>query len=263
MKTQYPTTDYLIKLAKEAGQMISDDFRLGMERELKEDTTPITKTDVSINRLVLDRLERDYPHVSVVSEEGSREVAGAEYTVLCDPIDGTIPFSRGTPLSTFVISVLKDQVPVSAVIYDPFMKRMWHANKGGGAFLGRTKVQVSKHAALKNSHICMIWWHSSKYNLNTVCGRLLEEGSKTGNPMTLAYFGGLLANGEYDATIFPGQKGWETAAMQLLAEEAGGRVTDIHGNPMSYGPKGEIEGHIISNDLIHDELVELVASCQS
>jgi len=65
-----------------------------------------------------------------------------------------------------------------------------------------------------------------------------------------------------DATIFPGQDGWETAAMQVIIEEAGGKVTDIYGNKMVYGPKSEISGHIASNGLIHDKLVALVQSCQ-
>jgi len=72
----------------------------------------------------------------------------------------------------------------------------------------------------------------------------------------------LLASGRLEATIFPGQMGWETAAMQVIIEQAGGKVTDIFGKKISYGSKGEINGHITSNGFLHDKLVALVQSCQ-
>jgi fructose-1,6-bisphosphatase/inositol monophosphatase family enzyme len=233
-----------------------------MERIVKGDNTPLTKSDTDINRLVIQSIERDYPHVRVIGEEENYEPADAEYTVLCDPVDGTIPFSRGVPISAFVISVIREHQPLAAVIYDPFQGRMWHAMKGCGTYLNDRMVRVSEHRSLKRSNVCMVWWKGSPYNLHGACEKLMEAGTIWTNPCVIAYHGGLLASGEYDATIFPGQKGWETAAMQLLAEEAGGRSTDIHGNPNKYGPLGEIEGHIISNGLLHDELVGIIASCQ-
>jgi myo-inositol-1(or 4)-monophosphatase len=261
-----PEAPYLGQLAFQAGSLIKDNFRLGMARVMKGDGTPLTETDTDINQLVVDSILKDYPHVRVIGEEGNYEVDDAEYTVFCDPIDGTIPFCRGTPISTFVISVVKKHQPLAAVIYDPFMDRMWHAQRGWGAFLttgGKSRhIRVSTHASLHHSNICMVWWKGSSFNLHAVAQKLMDAGSTWGNPLTIAYYGGLLASGEQDATIFPGLKGWETAAMQLIAEEAGGKATDIHGNTLRYGLKGEIEGHIISNGLIHDELVELVASCQ-
>ncbi|MES2214332.1 MAG: inositol monophosphatase [Patescibacteria group bacterium] len=264
----YPDVTYLQGLALRAGSIIKQNFCLGMVRQTKDDDTPLTVTDTEINQLVVDSIRNDYPHVRVIGEEGNYDVEEAEYTVLCDPVDGTIPFCRGTPISTFVISVMKEHQPLAAMIYDPFMDRLWHATHGSGAFLmtnggmSTRRILVSTHNTLRRSNICMVWWKGSPFNLHAAAQKLMDAGSTWGNPLTIAYYGGLLASGEQDATIFPGLKGWETAAMQLIAEEAGGKATDIHGDTLRYGPQGEIEGHIISNGLIHDELVELVASCQ-
>lgn len=259
----YPDTSYLREIAVQAGGLMDKGFQLGMKRELKSDNTPITDTDTAINRFVCGMIEHDFPHVRVIGEEGNYDVPDAEYTVLCDPVDGTFPFCRGTPISSFVISVIKGNQPLAAVIYDPFMDRMWHATKGRGAYLNNQRVRVSDHDTVNRSNICMIWWHKAPFNLHAVAAKLMDAGAVWQNPLSIAYFGGLLASGEQDATIFPGLKGWETAAMQLIVEEAGGKVTDIHGNPMVYGPKGEINGHIISNGLIHDDLVQIVGSCQT
>lgn len=264
---KYPDHHCLKHLALQAGEITRDNFKLGMSRISKEDNTPLTETDTAINQLVVNFIKSDFPHVRVIGEEGNYDVDDAEYTVLCDPVDGTIPFCRGIPISAFAISVIKGHQPLASVIYDPFQKRMWWAEKGRGAWLSYSTgapvpIKVSKHSSLKRSNICMVWWKGSPYNLHAVCEKLMDAGAIWGNPCTIAYYGGLLASGEQDATIFPGNKGWETAAMQLLAEEAGGKVTDIHGDAMQYGPNGEIKGHIISNGLLHDELVEIVASCQ-
>jgi fructose-1,6-bisphosphatase/inositol monophosphatase family enzyme len=258
----YPNVTYLQQLALKAGTIIKQNFCLGMERPTKDDDTPLTETDTAINQLVLDSIRQDYPHVRVIGEEGDYEVDGAEYTVLCDPVDGTIPFCRGTPISAFTISVVREHQPIAAVIYDPFLDRLWHATHGRGAFLHGKPVKVSTHDTLKAAHICMVWLKGSSFNLHATAQKLMDAGAIWGNPLTIAYYGGLLASGEQDATIFPGLKGWETAAMQLIATEAGGKATDIHGNTLRYGVKGDIEGHIISNGLIHDRLVEIVASCQ-
>ena len=262
----YPGTVYMAKLARQAGYIMQKNFHLGMKRETKEDNTPLTETDTAINDLVVRWISKDYPHIRVISEEGNYNVDGAEYTILCDPVDGTIPFCRGAPISTFVISVIKGNQPLAAIIYDPFLERMWEAEHKLGAFLNINEkcvpIRVSKHKTILRSNICMIWWDRSPYHLNDVCAKLMDEGATVGNPLTIAYYGGLLASGEQDATIFPGQKGWETAAMQLITEEAGGMVTDIYGDPMKYGPDGEIKGHIISNGQFHYQLVNTIASCQ-
>ncbi len=259
----YPKVAYLSNLAMQAGKITLQNFELGMQREWKSDETPLTATDTAINEMVLESLRCDFPHIHVIGEEGNYNVDGAEYKILLDPVDGTIPFSIGVPVSTFVISVVKENTPLVAVIYDPFNKRMWCAERGEGTWLINSgRVHVSKHSTVHRANICLSWWKTANYNLHTVCQKLIERGATWMNPMSMAYFGGIIASGSSEGTIFPGQIGFETAAMQLIVEEAGGKVTDIYGNPMQYGPNGEIQGHIISNGLIHDELVEIVQSCQ-
>ncbi len=276
---RHPDTKYLIELAIPTGLIMRRNFALNMKREWKSDETPITVTDTAINNYVLESMERDFPDVRVIGEEGSNTIDEAEYTVFCDPVDGTIPFSLGIPISTFCISVFEKGKPIIGLIYDPFQDRMWFAEKDRGAWL-RTDVivpdltagpfrtpqvdavYVSNHPTVNHSNISMIWWKGSPYHLHDVCAGLMEAGGHWTNLASLAIFGGLIASGTIDGSIFPGKNAWETGAMQVIVEEAGGKVTDIYGNEMKYGPRGQIQGHIISNGLIHDQLVELVANCQ-
>jgi len=63
--------DFAIALAKEAGKIMRNDFMLGMEKEWKEDNTPVTKTDVAINALAIQKIKAKYAEHSVIAEEGS------------------------------------------------------------------------------------------------------------------------------------------------------------------------------------------------
>jgi myo-inositol-1(or 4)-monophosphatase len=229
--------------------------------EWKEDHTPVTETDKKINDLVLATLKAQYPEVCVIAEEGSCIIEGAEYVVYCDPIDGTIPFNTGLSVSTFCLSVLRNGVPTFAVIYDPFNDRLYSAEKGKGAYLNRTQVlTVSKKNEIDSkTHIHLIWWKGSR-NFTRLCDRLVDIGAKWMNLGTIGILGGLVAEGKFEASIFPGDKIWETAAMALIVEEAGGTCTDLSGDPINYLNNGHMNGHVISNGLIHDELLELIKS---
>jgi fructose-1,6-bisphosphatase/inositol monophosphatase family enzyme len=56
--------------------------------------------------------------------------------------------------------------------------------------------------------------------------------------------------------VFPGTTVWDIAAVKVIVEEAGGRVTDIDGLDQRYDRS--INGALISNGHAHEELVQLV-----
>ena len=264
MKTrEYPEPVWLESLASRAGNLIHRGFRDAVGFQLKKDGTPVTTVDQAINDLVLQEFTQDFPEIDVISEEGCRRVPGAQYTALCDPLDGTFPFCHGIRLSTFSLAILENGSPISAVVHDPFANLSYCAEKGSGTCIrGGQPLRVSKLKTVERSSLAVLWWKNAPYRLHDVCAKLMMAGVSWVNPGSIAIFGGLIAGGEFEGSVFPGRHGWETAAMQLLVEEAGGKATDIYGRPLKYGPDGEIEGHIMSNGLIHDELVALVQSCQ-
>jgi myo-inositol-1(or 4)-monophosphatase len=256
-----PDMNFLFSLADYAGEVMLANFNSisKMDIETKADTTPVTIADNMINTYVIDQIKAKYPHISIIAEEGNAEIENAEYSILCDPIDGTIPYTLGIPISTFCITLLYRGIPLKTCIYDPFLKRLWHAEKGMGSFLNqKNKLQVSNTRFIKDSNIHFCWWKGSKYNLEGICEHIRSEGGKWLNLATIGCVGGLIASGHIDASIFPGDKAWETAAMKLLVEEAGGKVTHIDGSPIENFLGNSIKGHIISNGLLHDWLPGIV-----
>ena len=96
---------FALQLAKQAGQLIKENFKLGMKKEWKQDNSPVTETDHRINQMVLDAVAENFPEHSVNAEEGSAPVEGSTTSWICDPIDGTIPFSHGVPTCVFSLAL--------------------------------------------------------------------------------------------------------------------------------------------------------------
>ena len=118
--------DFAKSLANEAGEVMLQHFQVGVANETKalEGDTPVTVADKAINSMVIEAIKRQYPDHSVIGEEESNRRDNAEYTWVCDPIDGTIPYVMGVPTNVFSIAMVdKDGQPVVAVVFDPYMKR--------------------------------------------------------------------------------------------------------------------------------------------
>lgn len=243
---------FAIDLAKQAGQIMKQNFTLGMKKEWKADNSPITATDVEINNLVLKAVEKKYPTYSFVGEEGSR-IIESEYTWVCDPVDGTIPFSHGQPTFVFSLALTKNGESVLGVIYDPICDRLLHAEKGKGTFLNDKKISVSTEAEWSKTSLVSI---NSNRTLASLHSKLSTEGCRTLTVNSCVYTSMLVAAGEILAEVCSSDKPWDAAAVKIIVEEAGGKVTNLAGKDQRYD--GPIDGLIASNGAIHQKLVDII-----
>lgn len=157
--------NFAIGLAKKAGKIIRANFVLGMAKQIKKDGSPVTKTDLAINSMVIRDVEKHYPGHAILGEEESHPIKGAEYVWVCDPVDGTIPFSKGVPTCMFSLALTHRGLPILGVAYDAFMDRMFFAEKGKGAFLNGKRVHVSGHKTPKGANIATEFWASMKFRM--------------------------------------------------------------------------------------------------
>ena len=93
--------NFAVRIAKESGKIMKEYFMVGMACKEKEDTSLVTEADLKINSLLIKEVSRLLPSHSVLGEEESNMIKGSEYVWVCDPIDGTIPYSLGLPISVF------------------------------------------------------------------------------------------------------------------------------------------------------------------
>lgn len=245
---------FATELAYKAGEVMKDHFSLGMKRTWKENNTPLTVSDTTINHFVIEAVNREYPSHGIVGEEES-DLKQSEYLWVCDPIDGTIPFSHGIPLSTFSLALTQHGVPILGVIYDPYMDRLFVAEKGKGAYLNGEKITVSKSSEVKNK-LLTIEASNRLSSFQDVRMDLAMQGTKVLTMMSFIYSGMLVAAGELVGAIFAHKNPWDVAAVKILVEEAGGICTDLQGNDQRYDQ--EINGFVASNGILHEQLLALL-----
>lgn len=237
------------ELAQKAGDIIRKNFKLGMKKEWKADNSPVTATDIEVNKLVIDEVKKYFPDHDVKGEEESSLENNSEYLWVCDPVDGTMPFSHGIPLFTFSLALVHKGQSILGVIYDPTMDRVFFATKGKGATLNEVEINVSGndhgYIDIETSRLPEVI-----KTLNAKKWDIFKYGSCT-------YSGILVACGEFVATVYRGVHCHDIATLKIIVEEAGGKVTDLFGNEQRYDR--EIKGAIVSNGKVHDELVGLIA----
>ena len=239
---------FAISLAKKAGKIIKKDFIAGMKREWKPDGSPVTKTDKAVNRMVIERVKKYFPSHDVLGEEESSRSNNGEYLWVCDPVDGTVPFSHGIPNFCFSLALVKNGRPVLGVIYDVMMDRMYTAELGKGAFMNGKRVRVNKQG-LKQSVV--FWDVKTTSKMSAKYPKVFWL-----NTWSVCYAGILIASGYAVATFYDYTYAHDIAALKVIAEEAGGKVTDRDGKEQRYDSK--INGALITNGETHAELLKFV-----
>lgn len=243
------------KLALAAGEIMTENF--GIEGKEKSDKSLLTVADLKINQLVIDEINKAFPDHSIKAEEGS-SVVDSDYLWVCDPIDGTRSFSFGVPVNVFSIALLKNGVVMLGVVYDPYLKRMYYAIQGKGAFMNDKRIIVSAKNCISEGCIDICYFNRAKYNLSGFVQFMSDKGIKVTNIglSSIIYAGMLVANGKLEVGIFPNTTAHDCSSIKIIVEEAGGKVTDIKGNDQKYDQ--DINGCIFSNGFVHAEVLGFI-----
>ncbi len=245
--------DFAKELALEAGGVMKRYFR---SHELgttwKEDFTPITEADTQINKMVIERVKAEYPDFGILGEEESYKPE-RDLVWVVDPVDGTVPFAIGVPLSTFSIALVdrSDGQPLVGVIYDPFLDELFYASKGGGCYLNGKRLKTSQATDFKQEYFAI------SVSRMELINHLREERAHLVYIASGCYFGARVAAGQFLATVHNRDKSWDVAAKALLVAEAGGIVTNYDGEPIRCDENAE--GIICAaNKTIHAKLMKLI-----
>jgi len=247
---------FAISLAKQAGKIMRKYFSYEIKRTWKKDDTPLTMADTQINNMVVKAVNKHFPTHGIIAEESGYYKPESEYNWVCDPVDGTIPYSHGIATATFSLALVKNGEPILGVLYDPFTERMYVAKKNKGTTLNGKRVRVSKQKTLNHGVICLCFWSKHTKEFIKLTHKLIDKGAMSVNTICTTYYGMLVASGELVATIFPGNKPWDTAAQKIIIEEAGGKATDLEGKKQRYDQR--TDGMLGSNGILHNELLKIV-----
>jgi myo-inositol-1(or 4)-monophosphatase len=248
--------DTAISLAKSSGEIMRANFGLSMKKDWKEDHSPVTETDLAINDLVLKEIKKRYPDHSILAEEDSDFSDAHEYVWICDPVDGTHNFAHGIPTATFALALTHRGETVLSVVYDPFMDRLYQAEKGQGAFLNTERIRVGASSTLKRT-VAGLGKLNGVRPFMPVLNNLREHGVRSITGLSIHYMCALVAAGEFSLTLFGGTSPHDITASALLVEEAGGVATDLFGKKPGRWDR-DIEGLIVTNQALHPEILAIL-----
>jgi myo-inositol-1(or 4)-monophosphatase len=244
--------EFATRLAKDAGDIARKYFSHETDFIVKDDNSPVTMADTEINRLVISRCREAYPDIDVLGEEESDIKGEGKLLWVCDPIDGTIPYSLGMPISSVCLALVDDGAPVLGIIYDFHNDRLFSAVKGQGAWLNGDPIQAVNDVKPMKM-VSIEWWHSAAYNLSAVRNTLAAKGYRTPNYCSGAVTCLTIASRRMSGLVYASDKPWDAAPNKVILEELGCRVTDLSGNEQRYDRP--IRGYIACVPEVFDELV--------
>ncbi|HEY6745723.1 MAG TPA: histidinol-phosphatase [Mycobacteriales bacterium] len=231
---------------------------LDLRVETKPDATPVTDADQAVERAVRDLLTHRRPGDSVLGEEYGTSGAGARRWIV-DPIDGTKNFVRGVPVWATLIALMEADEVYVGVVSAPALGRRWWASRGQGAWLsvfgGEPRhLHVSGVGALADASLSYTAgeWEGApagRAGLDALAGQVWRSRGY-GDFWQHA----MVAEGVLDVATEPEVSLWDLAALAVLVEEAGGRLTDLRG---TRGPAGG--SALTTNGLLHEAALATLA----
>ncbi|HWK89384.1 MAG TPA: inositol monophosphatase family protein [Longimicrobium sp.] len=220
----------------------------------------VTAVDEAAERAIAARIRQRFPHDTVVGEELSdaRVHTGRRWYV--DPVDGTTNLVHGHPFVCVSIAFADHEGPAAAVVHAPLLREVYHAVRGGGAYLDGERMRVTDIADPARSLLATGFpFKSGKGNLDAYmllvadAVRGTHDVRRAGSAaLDLAFVAAGRVEGFFEIGLAP----WDVAAGMLLVLEAGGRVT---GWPGDRDPPLHTGNVLASNARIHDWLHALAA----
>ena len=217
----------------------------------------VTEIDRTAEALIRDVLLDGAPGSTVVGEELSPEVATQGLVWIVDPLDGTTNFLHGVPAYAVSIAAAIDGELAAGVVLELPSGRMFRGSRGGGAWLGEQRLQVSTITSPADALIGTGFPYADFTRMDEYLGqlrRISEATSGVRRPGAAALDLASVASGAFDGVWEEKLSAWDIAAGIVLVREAGGRVTDYAGRDLGVEHSSVVAG----NPAIHQWLVETI-----
>ncbi|MCG8054433.1 MAG: 3'(2'),5'-bisphosphate nucleotidase CysQ [Candidatus Thiodiazotropha endolucinida] len=237
--------DQLLNLIREAGEAILKIYETEFEIETKQDNSPLTAADLAAHQLIVSTLERLTPKIPVLSEESAKVPFATRSSWqrywLIDPLDGTREFVKRNGEFTVNIALIDDHKPSFGAVYAPVIKTLYYGIPGQSASkqIGNQppqRISVTANCR-KPARVAGSRSHAGD-SLQRFLDNLGEhELVSMGSSLKLC----LVAEGLADVYPRLGPTSeWDTGAAQAVVEAAGGEVTTLTGERLSYNTKDSL-----------------------
>ncbi|RMW38706.1 MAG: 3'(2'),5'-bisphosphate nucleotidase CysQ [Nitrosopumilus sp.] len=257
---KFPELDIAIKAAQKAGDVILEIYKGEFEEFTKKDDSPITEADLKSNEIIKEILSQTKHKILSEEDKDDQSRLSEEIIWIVDPLDGTSDFIDKTGEFTVMIALVKNKKPILGVIGWPTEKTLFAAQEGKGAFRYSNeewkKITVTATDELSKCRTVGSRHHLSDKEKSFIKKLGIEDFTSIGSSLKV----GKIASGEAEAyiTTTNKMKEWDSAASHCIISEAGGKMTDMSGNEISYNNK-EVHhqnGILVTNGIIHQTIVD-------
>jgi myo-inositol-1(or 4)-monophosphatase len=226
----------LVEAARLAGEIAMRDFRIGAQTragiEYKHGGSPVTEADLAVDSFLKTRLSAQIPEAGWLSEETADDPARLTQSALLvvDPIDGTRAFVAGDPRWAVSIALVVDHRAVAGVVHAPALGETYAASTGAGATLNGAPIGASLRRDLDGAKIA-----GPRPLIARLAASSATELLSEPKIPSLAYRLARVASGSLDGAFAAADShDWDIAGADILLSEAGARLTDAEGRPLSY-----------------------------
>jgi len=223
--------------AAEAGRLLVEGRpeNLGVAQTKSSPTDVVTEMDTAAEQTIRAAIRRTRPDDGFLGEEGGSEPGASGVRWVVDPIDGTVNYLYGLPAWAVSIGAEVDGVAVAGVVLAPQLGEEYTAVRGGGAWLGERRLEVSEPQSPAQALIATGFGYRAERR--EVQGRIVAglvsrvRDIRRGGSAALDLCA--VAAGRVDGYFERGTHAWDRSAGALVANEAGAVVEGFHGAPAS------------------------------
>ena len=232
---------------------------------------PVTQADLTVNEMIIERINEKYKHIDwqILSEENVKIDSEkfdnhSDWIWILDPLDGTKDFIQGTGNYAMHLALNYKQKPYLGFVLIPEKNELWIAN-GENVLCEKKDGSIIKPNLFKNRSLKEMVLVTSKNHINKNLNLLIQKVNFK-EVMVMGSIGCKLTSilrGESDIYISlslpkkSSPKDWDFAAPEAILKAAGGAITNLDNEELSYGKANFEQGGIIvaSNNInIHKKI---------
>lgn len=241
----------MLLAAKKASKVILKHYGKKEFVKVKPNKSLVAAADIQANKDIISTIRKYFPNHGILSEETGFEGTKSDFKWVVDPIDGTHNFLHKIPVFGTSIALEYKNEPVLGVLHFPILCITATAEKGKGAFSNGRRIGVSNKKSLDHSFVLCEFAYADMQLKMGFLEKLAHKAIDVRNFGSAIYNLWLIATGKCDAYMIFTTHEWDIAAGFLIAEEAGGKITDLKGKKSMLNQ----DKFIVSNGKIHRKLL--------